>query len=103
MLEKHIQLAELFALVKEQFPKEELFIKTLENCKGGYWRNEAFYQFVDATNANQPGSAWQFSKYFTLEHPEKGTIIIDWLKDDKIGGIEFFDLIDSITNQLSLF
>jgi hypothetical protein len=32
-------------------------------------------------------------RYIILEHPEKGTIIVDVLKDGRIGGLEFYDLI----------
>lgn len=87
-------IKELIRILEKEEPKNENLINSLRNCSGGKWRNKAYYQFVNSENPNQIGSEWQFSDNIIIEHPEKGTIILDLLKDNKIGGIEFYELLD---------
>ena len=92
-IDKYISIGEIIELVIQQEPTRQDIILGLSNCVGGQWRGRAYYQFVDSTNANQIGAKWQFVDCLVVEHPKKGTIIIDKLKDKRIGGIEFYNLI----------
>ena len=92
-MNEYININEIIELVRQQEPLRKDVIKALRECKGGQWRGNAYFQFVDSNNANQIGAEWQFEDNIVIEHPEKGTIIIDFLKDNKIGGLEFYELI----------
>ena len=89
-----VNIQEIIDLVKKQEPEREDLIIALNNSKGGHWENKAYYRFVDSKNANQIGSEWQFYDNIVLEHDLLGTIIIDYLKDNRIGGIEFMIYLD---------
>ena len=89
-----IDLEKIIRLVREQEPEREDIITALQNCKGGYWGSKAYYNFVDSKNPNKPGSAWQHDECIVIEQENAGDLVIDILKDGRIGGIEFIDLID---------
>ncbi len=76
-------------MVKEQEPDRVDINDALANCKDGNWESRAYVFFVSPKNANQPGSDWQFKENIVLEHEKVRTIVIDYLKSGKIGGIEF--------------
>lgn len=92
-MNEYININEIIELAKQQKPLRPDVIKALTECKGGRWRGNTYFQFVDSMNANQNGADWQFEENIIIEHPKKGTIIIDFLKDKKIGGLEFYELI----------
>ncbi len=91
MIEK-INIEKIIKLVQE--PDRHDIVSALQNCKGGNWTSNGYYHFVDSRNPNQPGSEWQHDESIVIEQQNKGDIIIDLLKDGRIGGIEFIDLID---------
>ena len=92
-MNEYINIKEIIEHLEQQEPLRQDVIKALTECRGGQWRGNAYFQFVDSTNANQNGAEWQFDDNIVVEHPKKGTIIIDFLKNKKIGGIEFYELI----------
>ena len=81
----------LVALAREQAPEEPSLARSLSDCTTCFRKSPAYVYFVDPTNPNQPGSAWQFRENFVLEHPVRGDIVLDILKDGRVGGIEFLD------------
>jgi len=81
----------IIALVREQYPERKDLIVALQNATGGLWTDKAYFQFIDSTNANQPGESWQHDDCIVVE---KANIVIDLLKDGRIGGIEFLSLIE---------
>ena len=87
-------IKDLIKIIEKEEPKNENLIKSLQNCIGGKWKSKAYYQFVNSENPNQEGSEWQFLENLIFEHDVIGTIIVDLLKDNRIGGLEFYDLID---------
>jgi hypothetical protein len=89
-----IDIEKIMKLVQEQEPDRQDILAALRNCKGGHWSSSGYYRFVDASNANQTGSEWQHDECIVLEQQNQGDIVIDLLKDGRIGGIEFIDLID---------
>ena len=88
-----ITIAELIELVKNQEPEREDVIFALINTIGGHWESKAYYKFVSTKNANKKGAEWQFDENIILEHETLGTIVLDYLKDKRIGGIEFVNFI----------
>lgn len=89
-----INIKEIIELVKQQEPDRQDIIEAIQNASGGQWTSNGYYRFVDSKNANQPGAVWQFDENIALEQENRGDIILDILKDGRIGGIEFIDLID---------
>jgi hypothetical protein len=88
-----ITIAEIIELVKEQQPEREDVIFALTNAIDGHWESKAYYKFVSSKNANKISAEWQFDENIVLEHDTLGTIVLDYLKDKRIGGIEFIKLI----------
>ncbi|MCX8532263.1 hypothetical protein [Chryseobacterium luquanense] len=92
-MNKNIDIKEIIDFIKINLPKESQLNINLNIIEIGEWKNKAYYKFVDSTNANKQGSKWQFKDNIILEHPKYGTLILDILKDDQLGGIEFFKFI----------
>jgi hypothetical protein len=93
-MKDQIDIEYIIKLVKQQESDRQDIVDALLNCKNGHWSRNGYYQFVDSTNANKPNSEWQHDECIVIEQKNKGDIIIDMLKDGRIGGIEFSDLID---------
>jgi hypothetical protein len=89
-----LDIEKIIRLVREQEPDREDIVTALQNCKSGHWSSNGYYQFVNSRNPNQPGSEWQHEECIVIEQEKEGDIVIDLLKDGRIGGIEFIDLID---------
>ncbi len=78
----------LVQLAKDQYPDYKWLHESLEGCtkiKSGCY-------FVDPKKPNEPGSEWQFKESITLVHPEKEEVVLDILKDGRVGSIEFLGL-----------
>lgn len=84
----------IIELVKTQYPEKSEIIESLKTCTAGYWKSKAYIYFVSTTNPNQPKSNWQHKESIVLEDEKEGTIVIDILKENKIGGIEFLKKIE---------
>jgi hypothetical protein len=78
----------LVALAREQQPQ---LVNALSACTKALIESEAYIHFVPADSANQPGAAWQFDRNVLLQDPERGQIVLDLLKDGRVGGVEFLD------------
>ncbi len=76
-------------LVADQKPGESRLALALRDCRLVFKRSVAYWYFVDASNANQPGSPWQFARNVILESQEHGQLVLDVLKDGRVGGVEF--------------
>ncbi|MEJ7808525.1 MAG: hypothetical protein WKG03_21710 [Telluria sp.] len=66
----------------------------LDRCAAGEWESRAYVRYVSSVAPNQPGSDWQFEKNIVIDHNELGTVVIDVLRGDLIGGIELVDRVD---------
>lgn len=77
----------LTQLAQKQHPEESWLPAALERCTLAKGRGRYLY-FVSAARPNLPGSAWQFERNITLEHPGYTLICLDVLKGHIIGGIE---------------
>ena len=83
----------IIELIKEQEPERTDLIEQLENSEIKEWFRQGYVRFVSGFRPNQPNSEWQFEENIELEHSSEGTIILDILKDGRIGGIEFLNYI----------
>ena len=88
-MNKLIDIQEIIDFIKLNLPKD---LHSIDNLKAefGNWESKAYYRFVSSENANIPGSEWQFHDNLVIEHQKYGTIILDILKNNRIGGIEFY-------------
>lgn len=80
----------IIALAQEQLPDETWLPAALARCTAAHRPTMAYVRFVSGANPNQPGSEWQFERNLILEHPEHGEVVLDVLRDGRIGGIEMW-------------
>ena len=85
----------IIALIREQYPEREDLIRAIQLCNNGQWDSPAYVHFVNRSHPNKEGSEWQFDDSVNLESEEEGTIVLDILKDGRIGGVEFIARIGS--------
>lgn len=78
------------ACAKAQHPDMPWLADALAACTRVVRKTQYHVYFVNATNANQPGAEWQFRESVFLDLPTGGTILIDVLKDGRIGGFEWY-------------
>jgi hypothetical protein len=81
----------LVALATKQLPAETWLPQALAACRRCRWESRAYAYFVDGSKPNQKGSEWQFVKNLHLSDSKEGEIILDVLKGNRIGGVEFLD------------
>lgn len=79
----------LLELAQQQIPNEIQVIESLKKCTSCFQRSKAYIYFVDGSNPNQKDAAWQFDRNVILEDKKLGTIILDVLEGNKVGGVEF--------------
>jgi hypothetical protein len=84
----------LVELAKEQVPEEPWLPDAISNCRRAWRRSAAYTYFVNPDNPNKAGSEWQFETNILLEHPSEGTLVLDVLKGQRIGGVETIDRIE---------
>ena len=95
MQKSAFHIEQIIAFIKQQAPDRLDLIEELEQSDRKTWIKQPYIYFVSAERPNQPGSEWQFAENIVLEHETEGTIVLDVLKDGRIGGIEF---VNQITN-----
>ena len=83
----------LIEAVREQAPEFPWLPDALMKCGDGEWESRAYVGYVSSNNANQPGSDWQIETNVVLSHDRLGTVVLDILKGNRLGGIEFVDKI----------
>lgn len=76
-------------LIRKQEPERVDLINQLRKQAKGSIDLKPYVQFVNSDKPNQEGSEWQFNENIILERETEGTIVLDVLKDGRIGGIEF--------------
>jgi len=75
--------------VRAGYPEEKVLLNDIVRCTTCIVKNEKYTYFVDATNANRPGSQWQFLKSIKIQNTAFGPIKLDILIGKKLGGVEF--------------
>ena len=73
----------------ERFPERLDLQEALSRCRRAKWASDAFLYFEDATRPNEPGSPWQFDENLILESTSEGDLVLDLLKGNRVGGVEF--------------
>jgi protein-tyrosine phosphatase len=81
----------LIETVREQAPEFPWLAEALANCGDGDWESVAYVGYVSRAHPNQPGADWQFEVNVVLTHAVLGMVVLDILKGDRLGGIEFVD------------
>jgi hypothetical protein len=56
-------------------------------------RRHSQIHFANPRRPNRSGSEWQFERNLTLEDPKQGELTLDVLKGNRVGGIEFLDVL----------
>jgi hypothetical protein len=81
----------LVTLAKEQHPDKPWLAHALSQCTRYRRESRAYFHFIDADRANQPGSIWQFVQNLQLYDRTEGDLILDILTDQRVGGLEFLN------------
>ena len=81
----------LVELAREQHQDKHWLAEAFSKCTRAQTGGRAYVYFVDHSNPNKPCSEWQFDQNLTLDHPDRGEIIVDVLKGQRIGGIELMN------------
>jgi hypothetical protein len=81
----------LIDIAREQAPEFPWIADALGACGPGTWESHAYVRYISSRNRIQPGAEWQFETNVRLDHEQFGTVIIDVLKGNRIGGLEFLD------------
>ncbi len=79
----------LVVLAEKQIPDECWLPDALRECTKYSFESKAYYHFVSPKDANKPGAEWQFERNIILTDKKEGEIVLDILKGNKVGGIEF--------------
>ncbi len=90
---KYFKIEWIIKLISEQEPERTDLFEQLNRIGEKSWPRQAYINFVSTEKPNQVGSEWQFKESIVLEHENEGTIVLDILKDGRIGGIEFLSQI----------
>jgi len=93
MIESYFKIDWIITLIKDQEPERTDLIEQLQKSERKEWIRQPYIRFVSGVRPNLLGSEWQFEKNIILEHDTEGTIVLDILKDGRIGGIEFISQI----------
>lgn len=81
----------LVALAMAQHADKPWLAAALSCCRIVAKRTHLVIHFVDPTDANKPGAAWQFDTTIWLKDPVEGNLAVDVLRDGRIGAVEFYD------------
>ncbi len=79
----------LVELAKKTHPDKPRVAEALAQCTKCARENEKYIYFVIPARPNEPGAEWQFKENIILEHPTEGDIVLDVLRDGRVGGAEF--------------
>jgi len=85
----------LIEAVRAQAPEFPWLPDALMKCGRGEWESRAYVAYVSQSNPNQLGSDWQFQTNVVLSHDKLGMVVLDILKGNRLGGIEFVDKIEA--------
>ena len=81
--------ADLIDAAKRQHPDKPWLAAALARCTHVVGASEYYVHFVNPRDANEAGADWQFRENVVLESPTDGDVILDVLKDGRVGGAEY--------------
>jgi hypothetical protein len=73
----------------QRLPERPELQEALSRCIRARWESDSFLYFEDASRPNEPGSTWQFEENVILEATSEGDLVLDLLKGNRVGGVEF--------------
>jgi hypothetical protein len=76
----------LVALAEAQYPDEPWLAEALRACTRARPESRAYVHFVDPR-----GPIWRFAGNLMLQSREHGTLILDILEGQVVGGVELLD------------
>jgi hypothetical protein len=79
----------LVELARRQHPDKPWLAEALTQCTRVRRESNAYLRFVSPRRPNKPGSAWQFAENVLLEDEAAGDLVLDVLKHQRVGGVEF--------------
>ena len=79
----------LVELARRQHPGRPWLAEALARCTHAREESRAYLRFVEADAPGGSGSAWQFETTLRLEHPREGTLVLDILRGERVGGVEY--------------
>jgi len=77
----------LVRLKEVQEPSRPWLARALQACTKCRWESRAYVHFVNPSNANKPGAEWQLRENIVLDDPAEGELVLDILKDGRVGGL----------------
>lgn len=83
----------LARLAEKQMPAESWLPEALRKCTVYSVESAASYHFASPENANKPGAEWQFERNIILNDEKEGDLVLDILKGNRVGGVEFLNRI----------
>ena len=81
----------LVALATAQHADKPWLAEAFARCTTVVKGTEFIIHFVDPTDANKPGAEYQFDACVWLVDPAEGNLLVDVLKDRRVGSVEFYD------------
>jgi hypothetical protein len=80
----------LVELAEKEYPEDKWLHDALSKCTRRLLVSDdpSMVYFVSPENANMRGSDWQFSENVVLETYKAGEIVLDIMKDGRVGSIE---------------
>jgi len=81
-------------LISDETPDDIVDAVTKIECV--FSEADAYVYFVNPKNPNKEGSEWHFSRSHEIKNTTRGCVVLDILKDGRIGGIEFVDKINLV-------
>ena len=73
--------------VKDEYP---WLPESLKNCVSIIKETKYYIYFINPKRPNKPGAEWQFADNIFLENTKYGDVVLDVLKDNRIGGVELY-------------
>ena len=78
----------LVELAREQYPDKPWLLEALEKCTRCLKSNKYIY-FVNPKNPDKLGSEWQYEMCLSMTSPKEGWLLLQILKNNRVGGVEF--------------
>ena len=79
----------LSELARVQARETPWLADALGQCTRHARESRAYIYFVNPVAPNQPGSEWQFEGNVMLFDNREGELVLDVLKGQRVGGVEF--------------
>jgi len=83
----------LVELAQLLLPNEAWLAEALAECTQYYQDGPSYLYFIDRDAAPNRNSEWAFERNIILRHPTRGEVVLDILKNKKVGGVELLNLV----------